>query len=717
MPSSTPCSREATCSCTRYRRPRPRRSGSRAPRSARRTPHLVATSVTPFGATGPYRDYRAEELTATNAGGWCWLSPGALEAPELPPLKTFGHQAEFQGALAAAAATFAALYRATREGDGEAIDVSIQDAVAAVLEIGLIGFTYAEQLATRHGARGLNPWGIFSCSDGPIFLSVIEPDQWERLVEFMGHPDWAELEIFESFPARLQNHDALATLVQEWIAPWKVDDLFHEGQRRRICFAPVLDMAGVSRSPHLRQRGFIRSLEQPGLGRIELPGPPGGFSQGRAEFRGPAPTLGEHSSAVRREVETRPRIAARNADPAKPLDGIRVADFSWVWAGPFGAMQLAHLGAEVIKLESRTRTDVGRRLPVLRPGDKPGPNRTGYFNQWNQGKKSVELNLSHPDAIVLAKRLVAECDVLVENFATGVMDRLGLGWEVLREINPRLIFASISGYGSSGPYAHYMGYGPAMGPLTGLCHATGYPGGPPRETGISIGDPVAGMTAAAAVTAALVERERTGQGQYLDVSLWESTSALAVEAWLPFAMNGREPVRMGNRDPLMAPHGLFRCAGDDDWISIACTDESDWRALCTVVDPALDADPRFRTASDRKANEPALEAVLTAWTRGLDRWEATRRLQAAGIAAFPSMTPADLASDPHLAARGTLERLDHPEVGRQTHAGIPWRLTTGPNGVRTPAPLLGQHTDEVLSGILGLAPDEIARLRESEVLA
>lgn len=679
-----------------------------------RHPHLVATSVTPFGATGPYRDYRAEELTTTNAGGWCWLSPGALAEAERPPLKTAGHQADLHAALAAATATLAALWRARRGGGGEAIDVAGREAVAAILEVGLIGFTYSGLVATRHGVRGLNPWGIFECSDGRIFLATIEDDQWERLVAFMGHPDWAELEIFADFPARARNADALATFVQEWISPWKVDELFHEGQRRRICFAPVLDMAGVATAPHLVERGFFETLKAPGFGEIRLPGHPARWSDGAAALRGPAPRLDELGRAPAAPPVPAPDPAATRT--GRPLEGIRVADFSWVWAGPFGAMQLAHLGAEVIKLESPTRTDIGRRLPVFHPDHEPGLDRSGYFNQWNQGKQSVELNLAHAEAAALVKELVAECDVVVENFATGVMDRNGIGWEALRRVNPRLVFASISGYGGSGPLADYMGYGPAMGPLSGLSHATGYLGGPPQETGISVGDPVAGMTAAMAICAALVERERTGRGRFLDISLWESTVAMALEAWLPYVVNGDEPERIGNRDPWMAPHGLFPCAGNDAWVSIACRDDAAWRALAGCIGGGLADDARFATAADRKRNETALEEIVGGFTRGRDRWEITRALQAVGVAAFPSLTPEDLARDPQFAARGFLERLEHPEVGAMTHAGIPWRLTSGPNGVRAPAPLLGQHTEAVLGGLLGYDAEAIAAMRARGLL-
>ena len=680
-------------------------------------PDLVLCSITPFGQSGPYSEYRAEELTVAHGGGWAFLSPGALEDPERPPLKAFGHQSDYQGGLAGALASLAAHYRARRTGLGEHIDLSVQEYIASFLEQAIPYHTYAGLLATRHGQRGLQPWGIFRCRDGLIFLATIEQDQWERLVEFMGRPEWAELEVFAQNPGRFENLDLLHGFLQEWIGEWSVDELFHAGQKRRICFAPVLSMEQLGRQEHLRERGFLVSVDHPETGALTYPGPAYRLREPWWQVRSPAPRLGEHTDEIRRaELPARVAAAREGADDAGlPLAGVRVADFSWVWAGPFCGMMLAHLGACVIKLESTGRPDLGRRLPIFVPDTEPGLNRSGYFNQWNQGKKSVSLDLSQPDALAVAKRIVASCDVVVENFATGVMDRLGLGYDALRAVRPDLIYASISGYGDAGPWRDYMAYGPAIGPLAGLSALSGYQGGEPRELGISLGDPTAGLTAAVAICAALVARGQGGAGQYIDVSLWESVAALVAEGFLEQQMNGRPPERMGNRDPWMAPHGCFRCAGDDDWVTIACADDGEWRRLCGVVDPPLAEDPRFGTATLRKQNEDALDGRIGAWTRGLDRFEVTRRLQAVGVAAFPSLSPADLVADPHLGSRGFIARLDHPEVGPRAHTGIPWRLARGPNGVRSPAPQLGAHTDEVLREI-GYSAEEIRRLSEAKVL-
>jgi crotonobetainyl-CoA:carnitine CoA-transferase CaiB-like acyl-CoA transferase len=683
-------------------------------------PELVACSVTPFGQTGPHKDYRAEELNVQHAGGWAWLSPGASDFPDLPPLKAFGHQADFQTAIAANAATLAAHYRARRTGQGEHIDLAAQAYVASFIEIAFIYWTYPGALAGRVGAKGLNPWGIYTCRDGLIFVATPEEDQWQRLIELMGNPEWATMEIFEGFPNRFKNADALRIFLQDWIGEWNVHDLFHEGQKHRICFAPVVDMEEFSRQEQPRQRDFFVPVEHPRAGAFEALGAPYRLAEPWWEVRRPAPLLGEHQDEVLAEpvpARTGRRAAsAASGGSGLPLEGVRVLDLSWVWAGPFAAMHLAHRGAEVIKVESEGRPDLGRRLAVFAKDIEPGINRSGYFNQWNQGKKSVRLNLSHPDAVGVVKELVAHCDVLVENFATGVMDRLGLDYASLCEVRPDLIMASISGYGETGPWREYMGYGPAISPLSGLSSLSGYLGEGPSEVGISLGDPAAGITATAAVSAALVAREHSGRGQHIDISLLESTAVAGVEGWMAFQLRGEQPERMANRDPWMSPHGAFRCEGDDCWVSIACATEDEWRGLCGVMEPAWAEDPRFVDAARCKQNEDALEAAIEEWTRSRDRWDVTRALQAVGVAAFPSMTPRDLAEDEHLRSRGFFEELPHPEVGRRQHAGIPWRLRHGPNGVRAPAPCLGADTVEVFGELLGYSPEHIEQLVEKKIV-
>src|SRR5213083_3445459 len=265
-----------------------------------------------------------------------------------------------------------------------------------------------------------------------------------------------------------------------------------------------------------------------------------------------------------------------------PLAGVRVADFTWVWAGPFCTLQLAHLGAEVIRVETATRPCVTRLLPPFADFE-PGPNRSGYFNQYNQGKRSITLDLKRPEAIEAARRLCAASDIVVENFAAGVIERMGLGWEVLRRLRADLIVIALSGYGATGPDADKVSYGPAQVPLSGMSSVTGYRGFPPMHVGISYGDPTGGLHGAVAVLAALLHRARTGQGQYIDLSQWESSMTVLPDAIISWTMNGAAPERDGNRDPHMAPHGVFRAAGSDRWLSLAVDNDEEWRSLCAVI--------------------------------------------------------------------------------------------------------------------------------------
>jgi benzylsuccinate CoA-transferase BbsF subunit len=380
-------------------------------------------------------------------------------------------------------------------------------------------------------------------------------------------------------------------------------------------------------------------------------------------------------------------------------------------------LQLAHLGAEVIRVESQKRTCVTRAIPSF-ADDIPGPNRAGYFNQYNQGKKSLLLDLARPEGVEIAKRLVAKSDIVVQNFSAGAIDRMGLGYEILRRVKPDIIMISICGYGQTGPERQYMGYGPASVPLAGISSLTGYRGLGPAEVGISYGDPNAGIFGAFAALAALAYRQRTGRGVHVDVALWEALLVLQPEGLMDYAMNNTQPERDGNRDRWMAPHGCFKCKGDDDkWVTIVCGTEAEWQALCRAMGrPELAADKRFADATARKANEDALEELITAWTAERDRWEVTEILQSAGVAAFPSMSNKDLATNPHLAARGYLVQKEHPEVGKRIHAGIPWQLSATPCEVQAAAPLRGQHTDDVMRDVLGFSEAEIQRLKEIQVL-
>ncbi len=667
-------------------------------------PDLVILSVTPFGVSGPYADLAATELIVHNAGGWASMCPMTHSwDTSLAPLKNHGHQCALMSGIAAAM-TALAIYRRTRDGAiGDFIDFSEQDYVAGVLEFGVCSFSYSGVLMSRLSPRGLNPWRFFEAKDGQIFLVCIEQDQWERLVQFMGNPDWAVGEQFQTPRARRENIDLLNSHLEDFVSEWDVMDLYHEAQKSRICIAPVMTYAQLDENEHLADRELFTDVDIDGLGRTRMMQSAAMYNGERRTIEKAAPKLGEHNADMSTLTPKAPIFSEEEHE--KPLAGVRVLDMTWVWAGPFAGMNLAHLGADVIRLESEGRLDLYRR------GAGANFNQAAMFNQWNLGKRSVALDLRIDRAKELVKELVANVDVLVQNFATGVMDRLGLGYDVLKEINPQLVMASISGYGQSGPYHEYMGYGPASSPLSGLSSATGYVGGEPEEMGLAMPDPTAGITAALAVVSALLERDTTGQGQHIDVTLWEATTVLGLEGWMQHAMNGSQTERIGNRDPHMCPHGVFRCVGEDDWVAIACRDDDEWQALCELID-GLDR-PEFATFEQRKANEDDLEGLISAWTATRDRWDIAARLQGRRIAAMPSLNCAEVLGDVHMNERGFIEFLEHPEVGVKGYTGIPWRLQNRRNGIDRPAPCLGEHTNAVLSELLDYSDDTIKSLRDA----
>jgi benzylsuccinate CoA-transferase BbsF subunit len=410
-----------------------------------------------------------------------------------------------------------------------------------------------------------------------------------------------------------------------------------------------------------------------------------------------------------------------------PLDGIRIADFTWVWAGPYCTLQLAHLGADVIKIETRTRPCVTRVLPPWPDGKLGGLNRSGYFNQYSQGKRSITLNFKERAAHEIAGKIIAQSDVVINNFAHGVIEKMGFGYEAVKEIKPDIIMISLSGYGDTGPYSDYIAYGPAQVPLSGLSSLTGYRGWPPMHSGFSYADPNAGIHGAFAILTALYHRNKTGEGQYIDMSQWECAMTLLPEGILEYTMNGVEPERIGNEDPLMAPHGVYKCLNRpekvtgntvDQFVAIVAADDAEWERLAAAIGRReLAFDPRFATLTARKTNEAELDAIIADWTVSRRADEVADTLQAAAVAAAVVADNRFLdEEDPHINQRGYFVKLEHAEVGVKKHCGIPWKMSRTECAVRAPAPCIGQHTDEILTTMLGYSPAEIDRLRAQGAL-
>jgi benzylsuccinate CoA-transferase BbsF subunit len=396
-----------------------------------------------------------------------------------------------------------------------------------------------------------------------------------------------------------------------------------------------------------------------------------------------------------------------------PLAGIRVADFTWAWAGPHGTLLLAMLGAQVIKIESHTRLDHSRVRSLMSGTTQAGPDESPFFNDLNLGKLSLTLDLRKEESRDLVRRLVAVSDVAAQNMRPGVLDRLGLGYEDLCAVKPDIIMLSSSAVGATGPEKSYAGYAPTFACLSGAAHLTGYPDQPPIPLSGAV-DLRVGTMGAFAVLAALHHRARTGEGQLIDLSAVEVMSSMMGDAFVEYSVSGRTPQRKGNRDSAMAPHSCYRCKGTSQWVSIAVESEAEWTALKAVIaDPALE-DAVFADSRERWQNQDRLDEIIERWTREREPYDAAKTLQEAGVVAMPVLTPATMAQDPQVRDRQLLETVEHPVLGKRVVVGSPWRFEGA--GVRRAAPLIGEHNDYVLGEILGLSSEEIERLTREGVL-
>ena len=385
-----------------------------------------------------------------------------------------------------------------------------------------------------------------------------------------------------------------------------------------------------------------------------------------------------------------------------PLHGIRVLDLSWIIAGPTATRFLATMGAEVIKVGSARRPDPSTRGPA--------------FQVYNQSKLYCALNISTPEGLELTKRLLAVSDVVIENFAAGVIERLGLGYDVVRATRPDIIMVASSGTGHSGPDKDYVAYGSLLQHYTGWNSISGYPRREPVPGGLWA-DPWVGMELAMVTVAALNDRALTGQGHYIDFSMAEALTAGIPEAILDYQMNGRIKEPMGNRDDWYAPHGVYHCVGPDRWVAIAVTNDQEWQSLCRLmVRPDLAADPRFDGAAGRRTHQDQLDAAITKWTSRYEDLEAMRLLQEAGVPSGPSLDICGVFDDPQLREVGYFSRLQTSDGELRELPGLPWRFDGGPELDLTVAPVLGQHNAYVYQELLGLSDQETDRLVEEQII-
>jgi crotonobetainyl-CoA:carnitine CoA-transferase CaiB-like acyl-CoA transferase len=694
-------------------------------------PRLTIVSITPFGSSGPHRHHVGSDLVVQAAGGMVYVNG----TPAGPPMQGAGLQAYHCGALHAAVATLLALLVREVTRIGQWVDVSLQTCAAACVEHASTTYRSEGRIVTRQ--ETLHWTGAFrvgSCADGPILLSSL--GDWTSLVEWLAadgaagdltDPAWAD-------PVHRRRHCRhLFDILEDWARRHRSDELVGGAQLRRLPFAAVAPPESLPVHPQLVARRFFVPVHYPEAGyMLRHPGAPYRFSRTPWRISRPAPRLDEHTDAVFQDWvqaarpgdsfpgvglarAAQPRVADdRQALEHGPLSRVRVLDFTWQVAGPLATRILADHGAEVIKVERCDTLDAVER-------------RGGLGGNLNRGKRSIVIDSSTSAGLDLVRRLIAVSDVVIENFSPRVLRNWGLDDEALQRLNPGLIVAHLSGFGRSGPMEHYVSYGPTLQAMAGFTHLMQGSNGTPVGWGFSYSDAVAGVSAAVAILAALWHRGRHGEGQCIDLSQFENLITLLGPHLLALLAAKAAPVPGGNQsqEGEYSPHGIYRCAdrpadgnASDRWCALAVRGDH-WDRFCRVLgNPPWSGDSRFATHSDRITNRAALDAAVEAWTRRRTAEAVAAALQAEGIAASVVANAADICDrDCQLKARNGSVRVPTPEGQHVELDGLPFVLNGTPGAVRSPGPLLGEHTDVILRRVLGMTDRAIGALRTAHVVA
>lgn len=718
------------------------RVGTSAEQLAKRHPNLIAVSLSPYGRTGEYKRYAGYDLQVNALSGMSFGTGHTHREPLTTPDLQAAFMAGVGGAYAAIVALLAreSLQASGYGSAGQYIDVADSGIIATLLTgYHLPTFIYRGIAGSRSGNRmrlGLFPNCVLPCRDGYVCIDAPQLEQYQRFLNLLGDPDWMDNPRYRDRRAMSDQYPEEAeSLIAPWFMEHDKEEILRLCLENRIPCAPVVTIDEALESPQLRSREWFRELEHPRAGNLRYPGPLVRLHGSPLTVTRPAPTIGQHCEEVFGELHSqgaapaRTRQSGRGPEDRKPLAlaDVRIVDLGSAWAGPMAGQLLADMGAEVIKVESRARMD-GMRLgrPMvgedLTGGDRGlWPELQPVFHGLNRNKLSVTLNLRTDEGKAILRRMAAVSDVVLSNFSPGVLQRLGMDYDSLREVKPDIIVAAMPAFGDTGPLRDMVAYAPIIQAMSGMMSLVGYP---PEEGEPLVGelqaawsDTMAALCAALGVVAALRHRNHTGCGQYVEAAHLEGTAALLGVPMLQYQMTGEIPAPTGNDDPDFAPHNNYRCAGDDAWVSIAVRDDAEWRALSKVLGgDELKADVRFCDPASRWHNRRLLDEIVSDWTRTKSSVEAMAILQGAGVAAMPVMNIADQFADPHLNARETYVEIDHPHVGAEMVYGVPWRLSETPGGVRNPAPLMGQHNDYVLSRLLGLGDVEISELVAEQVV-
>ncbi len=698
----------------------------------RRNPGLIVVSISPFGQEGPKAQWAANDLTI-------WASSGAqilAGDSDRAPVSVSVPQAFLHAGAEAAVGALTALAARQRDGVGQHVDVSAQTASMMATQSMVLGPNWNDlPLGRTSGGLTFGPLFVrfvYPCKDGFVnitllFGTVLGPFT-RRLFAWMHEEgfideatrdkDWiGYVQLLTTGKEPVSELVRCMDAIEAFTLSHTKEELYQGTFDRHVLIVPVSTPSDVVRWKQLEARGYWERLAQPVANELTpFPGVFAKFSRSPIAYKRRPPRLNEHGSEVAGEHRPRPAAPVAESVDRPPLEGLKVCDFSWVYAAPAATRILADWGATVVKVESTKFLDALRAGQPFKDGIV-GLERSANFCNVNTGKLSLTLDLSKPEGRDIALRLADWADIVVENFAPGTMAAWGLDYETLSARNPGLIMLSTSLTGSTGPEASLAGYGTMGAALSGFHHLTGWRDRPPAGPFLAYTDYVSPKFVAASILAALDHRTRTGQGQNIDLGQAEASLHFLAPALLDHVVNQRVRTRDGNRSEDCVPHGVFRCLGADRWIAIAAETEAQWRSLCEAAEhPEWLKDPRFETFARRYANRGALERLIEEWTSALDVAEVEAQLQRLQVPAHRVSTAEDVLVDGQLRARGHFAEIAQPEVGNVLVETPRFRLSRSQFVGPLPAPNLGEHNALVLGQIIGMNDGEIAELVVSGAL-
>lgn len=670
-------------------------------------PHLTVTSLTPFGLEGPWADKPATEFTVQAwSGGVVGLGRGA---PDRAPLFVAGQIGEWLAGAYAAAGTMAV--------PTGLVDVSMLE--TEILCLTYYSVSYFDALGRPfRDRRRLTIPGVATAADGLVALGCGTAQQWFDLCAMVGHEEWIDEDSELSITEQANIH---AEQIYQWVRENGVDEILDLSSAFRIPNAPVGNGANVVSFDQFVHRHTFVTNPRDGF---TQPGPPYRTAPSLLRAPQPAPRLGEHTDHLRRNghlgrktarIRTQMDVSAKEKSP---FEGLRVCDMTSFWAGPSCTHMLAMLGAEVIHVESTVRPDGTRLIAGVPITEDQWWERSPIFSGLNTNKKSVTLDIRSERGVELLRRLVATCDVVVENYTPRVLDQIGLDFDAMQQLRPDAIMMRMPGFGLDGPWRDKPAFAYVIEDASGITWLTGHPDQNPVEP-YSVGDPNSGVHGLNALLLALAHRRRTGEGVRIEAAMVDAALNVAAEQVIEYSAYGNVLQREGNRGPTAAPQNLYRTGEldefgrPDDWVAIAVATDEQWAGLVAALgNPAWAADDELATVAGRRLRHDEIDDHLNRWCATRTGDEIVEILWDAGVPVAKVMQPHRVGDLPQLVYRGFYELLDHPVNPTARHSTLPMRISSGPQRFhQSAAPLLGQHNREVLSG-LGLSQDEIAELED-----